>query len=114
MSPPKTDLSYHRPAAKAGPEPRPIVEAPAEGELPLPAEPERSQPEVHLAEALFSQAVASSTLDHPLVVADSPNGDARANGESRSVPAAAPAQASIDMPAFLRRRRSLREYEEGN
>jgi hypothetical protein len=52
-------------------------------------------------------------MDHPLVVAESPNGDARANADSRSVPAAAPAQASIDMPAFLRRRRSLREYEEG-
>jgi hypothetical protein len=34
--------------------------------------------------------------------------------ESRAAPAVAQGQANIDMPAFLRRRRSLRDYEEGN
>jgi cell division protein FtsZ len=114
MSPPKADLSYHRPVSKTSSEARPPVEAPAEDALPLTAEAERAEPQVHLAEALFSQAVASSAMDHPMLVADSAGGEARANGENRSMPAAAPAQAGIDMPAFLRRRRSLREYEEGN
>jgi hypothetical protein len=113
MGPRTTDLSYHRPASKPTAGPQPVVEAPAEASLAMSVEPQRAEPEIHLAEALFSQAVASSTMDHPLVVAESPNGDARANADSRSVPAVAPAQASIDMPAFLRRRRSLREYEEG-
>ena len=114
MGPRTTDLSYHRPASKAASEPRPVAEAPQT----MPAEPQPAQPEMHLAEALFSQAVASSAMDHPLVVADAAGGEARAaernSAERNSVPAAAPAQASIDMPAFLRRRRSLREYEEGN
>jgi cell division protein FtsZ len=76
-----------------------------------PAPPESAVPEVHLAEALFSHAVASNSLEHPLVVADSP-AEGRATAEHRPAPAAA--QSSMDMPAFLRRRRSLRDYEEGN
>jgi cell division protein FtsZ len=113
MGPQTPDLSYHRPTAKASSEPRPVAHAAMEAPAPGLVEPEAAAEEVHLAEALFSQAVASSAMDHPMVVADSPAGEARAHAESRAVPAAAPAQTSIDMPAFLRRRRSLRDYEEG-
>jgi cell division protein FtsZ len=106
------DLSYHRAAAKTVTETRPAAEAP-EAAAPEPAEPEPTKPEGRLAEALFSQAVASSTMEHPMVVADSPAAEARASAERRasSSPSAA---AGVDMPAFLRRRRSLREYEDGN
>jgi cell division protein FtsZ len=107
------DLSYHRPAARPAPEPHLAAEAPAEEPTPARAEPAPTQPEVHLAEALFSQAVASSAIDHPMVVADAA-AEARASHEARPVAASASAPAGLDMPAFLRRRRSLREYEEGN
>ena len=106
------DLSAHRAAAKSTPDPRPISETAVETSAPY--EPARAAPEVHLAEALFSQAVAASTMDHPMMVADSPASEARAGLEARALPSAAPASSGIDMPAFLRRRRSLREYEEGN
>src|SRR5579859_3189694 len=99
MSPPKPDLSFRRPASTraAAEQPSAAVEAP-----------ESAEPEVHLAEALFSQAVAASSVDHPLVVADSPA------AENRAAPSAAPAQSNLDVPAFLRRRRSLRDYEGGH
>jgi cell division protein FtsZ len=113
MGPQTPDLSFHRPTAKASSEPRAVADAAMKAPAPGPVEPEPPAEEVHLAEALFSQAVASSAMDHPMVVADSPAGEARGNAESRAVPAAAPAQTSIDVPAFLRRRRSLRDYEEG-
>jgi cell division protein FtsZ len=106
MAAQKAEPAFRRPAA-ARPAVDPMAAQPASE-----WEPERAQ--VHLAEALFSQAVASSALDHPLVVADSPAAEGRASGEPRAVPVPAPSQTSIDMPAFLRRRRSLRDYEEGN
>jgi cell division protein FtsZ len=109
----KPDLGYRRPAAQASPEPRTVVDWAIEAPAATLLEQGPAASEVHLAEALFSQAVASSTMDHPMLVADSPAGEARASGESHSGPAAAPAQTSMDMPAFLRRRRSLRDYEEG-
>jgi len=113
MGPHQADLSYHRPATRNSSDTHAAVEAPVEPQ-PTPVEPEPARPEEYLAEALFSQAVASSTLDHPMVVAESHGLEAHAHADIRSVPAAVPAQASVDMPAFLRRRRSLREYEEGN
>src|SRR5579859_7629956 len=99
QNPPKPDLSFRRPASTraAAEQPSAAVEAP-----------ESAEPEVHLAEALFSQAVAASSVDHPLVVADSPA------AENRAAPSAAPAQSNLDVPAFLRRRRSLRDYEGGH
>ena len=109
-----TDLSFHRIAAKSAPEPRPVLDTPAETPPPAKVEPARAEPQGHLAEALFSQAVASSAMDHPMVIADSPATETRASLEARSMPSAAPISSGIDMPAFLRRRRSLREYEEGN
>ncbi len=108
------DFSFHRTPAKSAPEPRPVAEKPTEAPAPARSEPARAEPEVHLAEALFSQAVASSAMDHPMLVADSSAAEGRASHEARGVPAAAPVSSGIDMPAFLRRRRSLREYEEGN
>jgi cell division protein FtsZ len=108
MSGPKPDLGFRRTPAS-----RPSETAPAPSELaepvtPEPALSERTPSEGHLAEALFSQAVASSAMEHPMVVADT------SAPEGRPAPAAAPSQVNIDMPAFLRRRRSLRDYEEGN
>jgi cell division protein FtsZ len=114
LGPQKPDLSFHRSPSKTTRDSTPNVEAPMPSAAVEFVEAELPVPDVHLAEALFSQAVASSALDHPLVVADSPAGEARSNAESRALPAAAPAQSTIDMPAFLRRRRSLRDYEEGN
>jgi cell division protein FtsZ len=102
QNPPKPDLSFRRPASARTAAEQPPA-APVAVEAPEPAE-----PEVHLAEALFSQAVAASSVDHPLVVADSPA------AENRAAPSAAPAQSNLDVPAFLRRRRSLRDYEGGH
>jgi cell division protein FtsZ len=71
------------------------------------AEPTADQPEDgQLADALFSQAVASKALDKPWSDAES--------SEARSPTAAiASVQNSLDMPAFLRRRRTLRDLEGG-
>ncbi len=104
----KPDLTFHRPiSTRAAGSHRAATEAPGQGS-PEATAPEPAAPEGHLAEALFSQAVASSAMEHPLVVADTPA------AETRAAPASAPSQANIDMPAFLRRRRSLRDYEEGS
>ena len=110
MSASKPDLSYRRPAISRAPaEPREAGQlSTPPPPTAAPRKPEPTAPEVNLADALFSQAVASSALDHPMVVADSPA------AESRGAQAAVPAQSNVDMPAFLRRRRSLRDYEEGN
>jgi cell division protein FtsZ len=61
----------------------------------------------HLADALFSQAVATKSLEKPWVAADNPVQDVRGSA------AVASAQNSLDMPAFLRRRRTLRDLEGG-
>jgi cell division protein FtsZ len=110
------DMSYHRPAANHISEAKTaasIEELDARSkERPEMAEPRA--PEVHLAEALFSQAVASSAMDHPLLLTESPSREAHAGTESRSATAPATVPAGSELPAFLRRRRSLREYEEGN
>ncbi len=64
------------------------------------------EPAGHLAEALFSQAVAApSEQVHPLVAANSPVSDGRGSSPANM------AESSLDMPAFLRRRRTLRDYE---
>jgi cell division protein FtsZ len=56
------------------------------------------EPAVHLAEALFSQAIAGAQApDEPWVVTGAPNPTQRLN--------------DLDVPAFLRRRRSLRDIE---
>ena len=103
MSAPRPEIAHRRSAA---------VQASSESSaVPLPVtEPATASaaPEIHLAEALFSQAVASSTHDQPMVVADSP---AESHG---SAPSSGGSQANLDMPAFLRRRRSLRDYEAGS
>ena len=112
MGPHAVDVSYHRPSPKSTSEPHPVAETPRQA--PARSEPAPAGAEVHLAEALFSQAVASSTMDHPMVVADSPAAEARASVEARAGSSTASASAGIDMPAFLRRRRGLREYEAGN
>jgi cell division protein FtsZ len=53
-----------------------------------------------LADVLFSQVAATRPADQPWVPAESPAGQP-------------PAQPNLDMPAFLRRRRSLRDLEGG-
>jgi cell division protein FtsZ len=104
MEAPKSDFVFRRPgASEARPEPV-EVEVPEEQSLPAPMSPE-SEPEGHLAEALFSKAVAAPIdQDQPLVSADSPVAEGR--GPSPNL-----VDSSLDMPAFLRRRRSLRDYE---
>jgi cell division protein FtsZ len=78
---------------------RPIVVEPAPAE-PVAAEPE---PEGYLADALFQQVVAPKPVEQAQALAD-----------ARPGPAAPPAAANnLDVPAFLRRRRSLREMQEG-
>jgi cell division protein FtsZ len=80
---------------------RPVMATPA-SEEPAPSliEPE---PEGYLADALFHQVVNAKVPEQPLVSAD-----------ARPGPAAPPAtQNNLDMPAFLRRRRSLRDLQEG-
>jgi hypothetical protein len=65
------------------------------------------EPEGQLAEALFSQAVAAPVEhDQPLVSADSSVVEGHGSAAANNNP-----QSSLDMPAFLRRRRSLRDYE---
>ncbi len=62
------------------------------------------EPEGYLADALFHQAVSAKPAEPPMVSAD-----------ARPGPAAPPvSQNNLDMPAFLRRRRSLRDLEGGN
>ncbi len=89
----KPDLSYHRSAR---------------GRQPVEATPEPqavdAEPEGYLADALFHQVVTAKVAEKPLVSADARPGPA----------APAPSANNLDMPAFLRRRRSLRDLEGGN
>jgi cell division protein FtsZ len=71
----------------------PHTEATADGE-----------PDGYLADALFNQAVSAKSAEPPLVSAD-----------ARPGPAAPPVERNnLDVPAFLRRRRSLRDLQEGS
>ncbi len=89
----KVDMAFRRPGAT-----KPVVEMAAE---PQPVEVE---PEGYLADALFHQVVNAKAPEPPLVSAD-----------ARPGPAAPPVtQNNLDVPAFLRRRRSLRDLEGGN
>jgi cell division protein FtsZ len=104
----KPDLIFRRPGAAASTQPElSEVELPAEPGAKVGPAPAAPEPEGQLAEALFSQAVAAPNEGvKPLVAADSPVADGRG-----SAPANNNAQSSLDMPAFLRRRRTLRDYE---
>jgi hypothetical protein len=88
----------------AGSEAEPVVRrpitAPAAPELPARAD----ESEGYLADALFQQVVSAKTAEPPLVAAD-----------ARPGPAAPPVVPNnLDVPAFLRRRRSLRDLQEGS
>ena len=86
--------------ARSEPARRPLALQPKpEALAPLPAE---SEADGYLADALFQQVVAPKPAAPPLVEAD-----------ARPGPAAPPAANNLDVPAFLRRRRSLREMQEG-
>jgi cell division protein FtsZ len=92
------------PAVVAGSEAEPVVRrpitAPAAPELPARAD----ESEGYLADALFQQVVSAKTAEPPLVAAD-----------ARPGPAAPPVVPNnLDVPAFLRRRRSLRDLQEGS
>ncbi len=88
-----TDLVFKRPAPAAR-----VYEQPAAAAAPEAAEGD-------LADALFSRAVSAAESQEPWVAANSELSNPHA--------APSPAQNSLDVPAFLRRRRSLREIEGG-
>jgi cell division protein FtsZ len=105
----KPDIVFRRPgAAHSTHQP---ADEPAEAQIAAEPEPVASaahaaESEGQLAEALFSQAVAAPAgQDPPLVAANSPVADGRGASPANM------AESSLDMPAFLRRRRSLRDYE---
>ena len=100
----KPDLIFRRPGSTQA---RAEAEA-TEPEAEVEAAPALEEPAGHLAEALFSQAASPVTHDQPLVSA----GSTVLEGHG-AAPSAANVQSSLDMPAFLRRRRSLRDYEAG-
>lgn len=88
------DLAYRRPGTT-----KPVVELAAH---PQPAE---ATPDGHLADALFHQVVHAKPVEQPPLV----------SADARPGPAAPPVAANnLDVPAFLRRRRSLRDMEGGN
>jgi hypothetical protein len=88
----KPEYKYKRPAAVV-PVPVDAVQEEPEGLL----EPQSAD----LADALFNQAVTGKSTEQPWVAAD-------AHASRSSLPQA---QNSLDVPAFLRRRRSLRDLE---
>ncbi len=63
-----------------------------------------AEPSNNLADALFNQVVAAKATDQPWVPADA----------AADMSAPPQVQTNLDVPAFLRRRRSLRELEGGN
>ena len=108
----KPDFVFRRPgatvAARSEAEDSMADESPMEPQSISEQSPAAAAPEPagHLAEALFSQAVSAPIeQDQPLVAANSPVADARGSSTGNM------AESSLDMPAFLRRRRSLRDYE---
>jgi len=73
---------------------------------PQPAE-RTDDSEGYLADALFHNVVSPRPTEPPLVAADARPGPAAPSGKAASL------QSNLDVPAFLRRRRSLRELEGG-
>jgi cell division protein FtsZ len=96
------------PAVAEADAPEPAVRRPRLGQplngAPLAEVTADAEPDGYLADALFNQVVSAKTAEPPLVSAD-----------ARPGPAAPPVERNnLDVPAFLRRRRSLRDLQEGS